>query len=271
MTATLAPPWDLAHLDAVCKVLAKTDFPGLTWTQIERLFPEAGVREVQDGSSKYKRLYATLWNTQYKQRGANCIIRFIRATMKPSRYIDQPGQFEALRDELNEALAFKGLHVDEAGELRRGAHAKTLAEAAAIAGRLRSELTRRQVHAEVVKYCREELIRKSLFHAMFEACKGVAERIRQLTGQTSDGAELIDTAFSTKSGDPRLKVNSYKTATDISDHKGLGNLIRGVFGTFRNDGAHTPRLVKVVNEQDALDLFCTLSYIHRRLDDATSN
>jgi hypothetical protein len=41
-----------------------------------------------------------------------------------------------------------------------------------------------------------------------------------------------------------------------------------VFGTFRNNAAHTPKIIRPVKEQDALDLFSTLSYIHRRLDDA---
>jgi hypothetical protein len=127
--------------------------------------------------------------------------------MKPARYINEPERFTALRDGLNEALAFNGMRVNEKGQVAKGAVAKTLSEAAELAGRLRTELARRQVHAEVIKYCNEELIKKSIFHAMFEACKGLAERIRTMTGLTLDGAELIDAAFSTSTGNPPLKVN----------------------------------------------------------------
>jgi uncharacterized protein (TIGR02391 family) len=262
-------PWDSSIVMAVCEVLAATDYPGLTWSEIERLLPSAGVRERHNVNlNKRTRLYAALLNTQYRQQAGNCIIAFINQAMKPARYINDPAQFTGLRDALNEALAFNGVRVNEQGVLVRGAVAKTLSEAAELTGRLKSELTRRQVHPEVIKYCNQELIQKSIFHAMFEACKGLAERIRIMSGLTVDGVELIDAAFSTKAGAPPLKVNPYQTQTEINDHKGLGNLIRGVFGTFRNNAAHTPRIVRPVKEQDALDLFSTLSYIHRRLDEA---
>lgn len=260
------PPWDSASIWAVCEVLAQTDYPGLTWTTIERLLPEAGVREITQESSKLKKLHATLVNTQYNQQAGNCIIAFINAAMKPARYVNSPGQFEMLRDGLNEAMAFKGFKVLEDGRVAKGAVAKTLSQAAELAGRLQAELERRRVHPEVIRYCSEELVRKSLFHAMFEACKGLAQRIRDMTGLTSDGAALIDAAFSTASGNPILRINLFSTEMEKSDHKGLGNLIRGVFGTFRNDSAHMPRLTRTVNEDDALDLFSILSYIHRRLD-----
>jgi uncharacterized protein (TIGR02391 family) len=262
------PPWDSSVVMAVCEVLAQTSYPGLTWAEIERILPLTGVKEITDASNKRTRLYATLLNTQYRQRAGNCIIAFINEAMKPARYINEPARFADIRDALNEALSFNGVRVNEQGVLVRGAVAKTLSEAAAITGRLKSELTRRQVHPEVVKYCNEELIKKSIFHAMFEVCKGLAERIRTMSGLTLDGAELVDAAFSTKSGSPVLKINPYQTQSEISDHKGLGNLIRGVFGTFRNNAAHTPRIIRPVKEQDALDLFSTLSYIHRRLDEA---
>jgi uncharacterized protein (TIGR02391 family) len=63
---------------------------------------------------------------------------------------------------------------------------------ARLAGGLRTELARRGVHPEVLRYCEEELLRKSLFHAVFEAAKGVSERLRQMSGLSGDGAGLVD-------------------------------------------------------------------------------
>jgi len=50
----------------------------------------------------------------------------------------------------------------------------------------------------------------------------------------------------------------------------VNGLLKGVFGTFRNPPAHTPRAAAswTITEPDALDLFSTLSLIHRRLDRA---
>ena len=46
------------------------------------------------------------------------------------------------------------------------------------------------------------------------------------------------------------------------------NLIKGVFGAFRNTAAHAPQIHWAVSEQDALDILTTLSLVHRRLDAA---
>ena len=100
----------------VCEILAATDYPGLTWSEIEGLLPLTGVRDAGDPNlSKRKRLYAVLLTTQYTQRAGNCVIAFINQAMKPARYVNDPARFGALRDGLNEVLAFKALRVTEAG------------------------------------------------------------------------------------------------------------------------------------------------------------
>ncbi len=148
--------------------------------------------------------------------------------------------------------------------------ALTLDEVAALAGRLQGELKRRGVHPQAVHYCREELLRRSTFHAVFEATKGLAERLRQMTDMTTiDGDELVTACFAGKTTAPAVRINAYSTKSEISEHNGFANLLRGVFGTFRNPTAHTPRTAWIVSEADALGLFSTLSYLHRRLDGAT--
>ena len=44
------------------------------------------------------------------------------------------------------------------------------------------------------------------------------------------------------------------------------NLIKGVFGTFRNTTAHAPKITWTINKQDALDILSMISLIHRKLD-----
>ena len=46
------------------------------------------------------------------------------------------------------------------------------------------------------------------------------------------------------------------------------NLLKGVFGTFRNTTAHVPKVTWEINEQDALDILSMISLIHRKLDKA---
>ena len=125
------------------------------------------------------------------------------------------------------------------------------------------------MHSDVLKFCRAELVQDNYFHAVFEATKSVADKIRQLSGLTSDGAGLVDGAFGIPSaGHPRVAFNSLVTETEQSEHRGLMTLLKGLFGTFRNTTAHAPKIHWPIDEQDALDILALASLLHRRLDGA---
>jgi uncharacterized protein (TIGR02391 family) len=57
--------------------------------------------------------------------------------------------------------------------------------------------------------------------------------------------------------------------SEQSEQKGFANLLKGVFGTFRNVLAHAPKISWAFNRIDAMDALTILSYTHRRLDEAT--
>jgi uncharacterized protein (TIGR02391 family) len=105
---------------------------------------------------------------------------------------------------------------------------------------------------------------ENYFHAVFEATKSIAEIIRQKTGLLQDGSELVEAAFSIKN--PLIKINDLSSETKESEHKGFANLIKGVFGMFRNTTAHAPKVIWEINEVDALDIMSTISLIHRKLE-----
>jgi uncharacterized protein (TIGR02391 family) len=270
MATVRHPMWPPGVVETVCKVIASTSYPGLTSSEIGRLLAMRGFRDVIPDGTKWRRLEAAMQTQQQHDHAANCLIRFITDAMEPSRYVDDPNRFSALRDGLTEALALVGLKVNEQGKVARAQVARNLDEVAKLAGRLQTELRRRGVHDQVIFYCQEELIRKSLFHAVFEATKGLAARLRTLSGSTLDGSELIDYCFASKTGTPVIRINSYTSLSDKSEHSGFANHLRGVFGAFRNPPAHTPRATGdwTISEADALDYFSWLSLLHRRLDKA---
>ena len=78
----------------------------------------------------------------------------------------------------------------------------------------------------------------------------------------------MDEAFSFKNEVPHLALNKLETQSETSEQKGFVNLLKGIFGTFRNTTAHNPKVLWVIEEQDALDILSILSLIHRRLDGA---
>jgi uncharacterized protein (TIGR02391 family) len=161
-------------------------------------------------------------------------------------------------------LAFPGYYVRDDGKVVSSSKATTLADARARAGRMKAALESRNVHSEVLRYCRAELIQENYFDAVLEATKGVAERIRQLSGLNSDGGELAQEAFSVKK--PILAINALVTETEKSEQSGFSNLLVGVFGAIRNPLAHAPKITWPMTEQDALDFFTVISLLHRKLD-----
>jgi uncharacterized protein (TIGR02391 family) len=181
----------------------------------------------------------------------------IASSYAHSRLTDLGRNFESRRiaSSNNTALAFVGVLVDEEGQLRAAPTARTLTEAERRADKLRSELTRRNVHSDVLRFCTAELLAEDYLHATFEAAKSIGDKIRALTGLTLDGSTLVDHAFALPGAGPFLVVNGLADDTERSEHIGLANLIRGLFGVFRNVPAHRPRIHSAVSEQEALDLF----------------
>lgn len=251
--------------DQVIRQLSEILQHAATHDQLNDIFASCGIDE-QDGGSKPRRIRTNLSARQRQDGCGNNVANFIQAIMNPVRFVGRPDEFDGFRHDLNEILAFVGLHIGKDGKLGLVAAARTIDEARERAGRLRSELQRRGVHPEVLKYCRAELLQENYFHAVLEATKSVAEKIRNRTGLTGDGADIVDVAFGLKN--PLLAINTLRTETEQSEQKGFANLLKGTFGTFRNVTAHAARITWPISEEDALDLLSLVSYLHRRLDSA---
>lgn len=166
--------------------------------------------------------------------------------------------------ELNVTLAFAGVEYGADGQFRRCKTAKTLDEAERRVRTIQAKFQGRRIHSEVLKYCRTELLQDNYFHAVFEATKGLAERIREASGIDADGAALVDRAFSVE--DPALAINTLQTETERSEHKGFAALLKGCFAAVRNPLAHEPKILWE-GEDDAADYLSLISLLHRRLDD----
>jgi uncharacterized protein (TIGR02391 family) len=146
---------------------------------------------------------------------------------------------------------------------------RTISDAQAAADHLRRKLTDRVVHPDVLKFARAELVEGNYFHAVLEAAKSVAQKIRDKTGLTSDGSDLIKDAFEIGEKQyPVLAFNALSTDSERREHNGLMSLMKGFFGTFLNLTAHAPRIARKITEQDALEMMTFASLLHQRLDEA---
>jgi hypothetical protein len=191
------PSWPPAVIEDVADVLASTGWPGLTNSEITKLLAMLGIADLE-APNKRTRPWAALQNQQLRDGASNCIIRFITEAMAPGRHLqDQPASTPCATASPSRC-PWSGCASMTQGKVARAAGtATTLDEVAQLAGRLRTEPRRRGVHEQVVRYCEEELLRRSLFHAVFEATKGVSDRLRQMTGLTTDGGEPAHTPRAT--------------------------------------------------------------------------
>lgn len=256
------------HLEQVCSILGDTQ-NGLTGHEIGRCLTELGMADCYPGTTKRYRLFEALSTQQMTDGDGQCVVKFIETVMNPVRYVRAPDMFEKRQTQLNAVLAFSGLILDDTGHIGPRDPAVTLEDAQTRADRLRKSLTARGVHADVLQFCQAELLQDNYFHAVFEATKSVAEKLRSVSSLPGDGSQLVEAALG--GAEPQFAINSLQSDTEWSEQAGFINLLKGMFGVFRNTTAHAPRIHWTIDEQDALDLLSLASYVHRRLDALQAN
>lgn len=263
---TALSPFDEAVIDGVAAVIGETN-TGFSGSDIASFLQRSGIPDPGEITKRH-RVSQALHAEQTRTNAGNCLIALITTAMKLVRWSGNQLGFDGMRHDLNAVLAYAGLEVQADGRIHKRAVAQTHDQAVATSRRLRDELQRRQGHAEVFRYCTRELVADDCFGAVFKATKGLAERIRQMTGLDLDGHRLVDTALGLGGAGPMVAFNSLRTDTERNEENGLSNIMKGVFSAFRNPSAHEPRVFWHVSEPDALDLLSTLSLVHRRLDEA---
>lgn len=258
------PPFDSQQLISIAKILADS----LSGSEIGFLLKDSGITDPDPSNSKWKRLYNAFADFQNSNHFGNHVVLFLNKAMNPVQYTSDPKRFDDTRRELNNVLSFVGITIGSDGRARWTPKVDNLDDALHRADRLQAALRSRNVHEDVLKYCRAELLQENYFHAVFEATKSIAAKIREMTGLTSDGAELAQTAFTLpKDGTPpMLAINQLASDTDKGEQRGFVNLLIGLFGTIRNPAAHNPKLEWPIDEQDALDILTLTSLVHRKLD-----
>lgn len=258
------PSFSPSAVEEVCKALAEA----VTGGQIPNLIAPLRVPEKpgDDQLAKWKRLFNAVAVRQNEQQDGRPLIRLVSGVMTPVRF-GSPAEFDTARARVNEKLLLSGFKVLEDGKVARVQAARTVSEAQQRADDLRAELARRDVHPDVLAFCRAELMQQNYFHAVLEACKSVADKLRTLAGETGDGTKLVD-VLCFPAASPRVRFNSLATEWERSEQTGIATLMKGMFSTFRNPAAHAPKVAWATSRSDALDMLTLASMLHRRLDKA---
>lgn len=249
-------------LERISKILGDT-LDGLTGSEIAYFFQQCGIDDVAPDITKWKRLYSALAFVQNTDKCSNKLLRFVQTVLNPSRFTNNLS-FETKRKAVNEALSYVGYELQPNGLFKEIIVANTISEAQQRANDLLENLQVRNAHKEIFKYCTAELVDKNYFHAVFEACKGLFARIREMSLVNTDGTHLVQYVFN----HPVLVINSYQSKQEKDEQKGFEAILEGICNMFRNPEAHQSKIEWPVSEQDALEILSLISYCHRRLDKA---
>ncbi len=260
---SLTPIFPEGHIEALARALGECG----SGTDISRVLRDRGLVDESGESTKWRRLYWVFLDSQQKHRCANHVIDFIQSFLVPARFVGRSEEFERHRGGINTVLAFSGLEFGADGKFRSREAVRTLDEAEKRTRTIRAKFQGRVIHPEVLKYCRTELLHDNYFHAVFEATKGLAQRIRDASGLDADGAALVDQVFSVER--PVLAFNTLRTETERTEHKGFAALLKGCFAAVRNPLAHEPKILWE-GEDDAADYLSLISLLHRKLDGCVS-
>lgn len=263
-----------AKLEALANKLGT--LPELTHTNIDKYLVECSIQDISTksrlvglgyiaGDSKSKRIYKCFINEVYKTNNDLKIVSFIERALNPLRFADSKRYDDVLND-INSVLLFMGYEINKSGKVKIVKKATTIDEVQERINALENEAKKRNVHSEVLKYCKREYLDKDYFHAQFEASKGLFQRIRDLTNQNVDGTKLINGVFSTE--EPMLILPNLKLTerTDKDEFLGYKHLFEYVVNAVRNPEGHTPRILANEELGECLDNFVIISRCHRFLD-----
>ncbi|MBS1917875.1 MAG: TIGR02391 family protein [Bacteroidetes bacterium] len=118
-------------------------------------------------------------------------------------------------------------------------------------------------HSEVEKHARKYFAQGHFSNCVNEVCKAFNKAVQVKSGSTKDGQDLMFTVFGK---DGNLRINEYKTESEINEQEGYKFLAGGLMRGFRNPTAHETSSAWMYSEQDCVAILSLASFLFRGLD-----
>ena len=175
------PALNNAELESISNILGDTT-TGFTGSEISRLLSLCHIPDAWPNGTKRLRIFNSLAEECNRSKSSNCVYAFILEALEPSRWLDAPEAYSAMRIKINEVLALKGIQLNDENKYVQITMANSVSEAKKRASQLSRRLYDLHMHPEVLKCCKEELLQENYFHAVHEAAKSLTDRISVETG-----------------------------------------------------------------------------------------
>ena len=235
-----------------------------TNSQIDTCLKQLRLSAAGSDTTKWKKILFVFQKYQDRNKNSKDTIRILENLYSPMRFIKDKDQYNVERTKLNKILCMQGFELDKSGTIISVSIIKSLDEVNARYNGLIEKLRERQTHEEVIKYCTAELLVENYFHSIFEAAKGLSDRVREMSGLLEDGAKLYDTVFS--NNNPILAYNDLETDSEKNQQNGLKEMLKGITHYVRNVTAHEPKIKWIIEESAAVEILTVISFLHSELD-----
>lgn len=258
---------DNQDIESISKILGEE----LSGSAITQMFYQLKFKDhdIERGitTTKWRRLNESIVEKCISTKKARPLFDAIEYITKPNKYVDRPDYWKNLLKSINSTLIFKGYELKDDGYVYQTKSVRTFTEAQNRLKSLSEEINTLNLHKNVSKYCTEELLNEDYFHAVFEASKGLFDRVRALSGLTLDGQSLIEKSFDFKNN-PLILIqgNNLDTQDEKNQYFGLINSIKTCLYLFRNHQAHAPRIYDELSLNDAIRGLMIISLANELLD-----
>ena len=134
----------------------------------------------------------------------------------------------------------------------------------------------RHLHNSIRKRIKTYYTNEQYGDAASQGVQIYCEIIRNLTGRSEDGSDLVNRIFGSKpfNPPPEIQLNDLNTESLKNIQEGQGHLSRGVVTGFRNPISHGPidtNVPALFTELDCLNILSLVSYLITRMDNAKVN
>ncbi len=250
--------------DNVLTEIAKILGDAFTNTIIDECLKQLRLSANGAPSTKWRKLLFVFRKYQDKNKSSKDVFRILESLLAPVRFIKDTQTYNAILTEINKVICTEGYEIDDTGTVIVANKLSTLDEINARYSSLIKKLQDRNIHSQVLKYCTAELLTENYFHSVFEAAKGISERVREMSGIDLDGTQLYNAVFSVSN--PILKYNDLVSDSEKNQQNGLKEMLNGITHYVRNVTAHEPKIKWIIEEDAAIEILTVISFLHSALD-----
>lgn len=242
----------------------------MTGSTINRMFDYLNIEDDSNESTKWKRINFVMHKYQCIYNCGNKTVEIIEYIFHPtSTWFPSLNHYNEEMSQINKCISYYGLELQSDGKVHLTKSTSSKREANEKYDLLKSKLSERNIHSEIMKFCTQDIVNEDYFSIIFEASKSIYVKIRNMTGINLDGNKLIYNCFDLKF--PIVVFNSLKSETEINLYNGLKNMLLSIAQLGRNPKAHTPKIYSYDNLDNCLDILNLISLAHKMLDQCTIN